>query len=464
MSASAQISVRAIETGVRSVRMRLPFKFGASTLTACPQLFVRAEVDVAGRGTAFGWAAELMVPKWFDKRTELSPADNVAHLAKSVELARDAYVGATPATAFDLFCRNYQPICNAGLDTGLTELSAAYGQAVIDRAVIDAVCTALTLSFFEAMQANVFGLCATPLVDDMRGWDWNRWLAQLHPLRRIEFRHTIGLLDEIESARFADDGLPATLPAVIERYGHRFFKIKLGGDPMRDVERLRTVLAVARREATEVRYTLDANEQYADLAALRELLRDLHDLPPPLYIEQPLPRELSLLPTLKALKSPAPLLMDEADGTLDAFVRGRDLGWSGVSSKGCKGIYKALVNRARCERWNREQGLPRYFMSAEDLTCQAGICLQQDVALAALLGLTHSERNGHHYGDGLASAPAEERRAFTTAHSDLYDSAGRVHLRAGAVSIDSLFGAGFAHRAEPDLSTLQPLANAAAWL
>src|SRR5207249_10303089 len=133
--------------------------------------------------------------------------------------------------------------------------------AVFDSAVVNAVCRAIDVSFFEAARTNVFGLCDTTLANDLRGWDWNNWLAQLQPLRRIEVRHTVGLLDEIDAVHFADDGLPVSLPAVIERYGHRYFKIKLGGDPVHDIERLRAVLSVLRRSVATMHYTLDANEQ-----------------------------------------------------------------------------------------------------------------------------------------------------------------------------------------------------------
>ena len=45
-------------------------------------------------------------------------------------------------------------------------------------------------------------------------------------------------------------------------------------------------------------------------------------------------------------------------------------------------------------------------MTGEDLTIQAGLALQQDLALVSLLGLTHVERNGHHYVNGMAGLPA----------------------------------------------------------
>ena len=44
-----------------------PFRFGAVAITATPQSFVRRRDQVEGEGRA-GRHAELMVPKWFNKR------------------------------------------------------------------------------------------------------------------------------------------------------------------------------------------------------------------------------------------------------------------------------------------------------------------------------------------------------------------------------------------------------------
>jgi len=457
MPTSVNLVVRAVDLRVRQVELRLPFRFGAATLTACPQLFVRVDVEVAGHGTAQGFAAEMMVPKWFDKRAGLTQADNIGHLALATRQAAQAYLNDTPATSFGLFSRHCPTLMRQGQAQGFTELSTAFGQAVIDRAVIDALCRALNATFFDAAGRNLFGLCDTEAAADMAGWDWSAWLDTLQPTRRIEARHTVGLLDELEAVRFGDDGLPISLRAVIERYGHKSFKIKLGGDPASDLQRLRSVLAVLEATVGDYRYTVDGNEQYASVDALEELLAGLRTLKAPLYVEQPVPRELSFSTRLPS-DPRAPLLMDEADGTLAAFANGRALGWSGVSSKACKGVYKSLINRARCERWNKDAGQPLHFMSAEDLTCQAGLSVQQDLALVALLGITHSERNGHHYGRGFGDAPETEQRAFSHAHPDLYDSAHRLRIERGVISIDSLFAPGYAHTAEPDWHATQALA------
>jgi hypothetical protein len=112
-----------------------------------------------------------------------------------------------------------------------------------------------------------------------------------------------------------------------------------------------------------------------------------------------------------------------------------------------------LLNRARCIVWNQQAGSDRFFMSAEDLSVQAGLALQQDLALASILGLSHVERNGHHYVNGMVGLPASEQAAFLAAHPDLYEEAHgavRARITRGMLAIGSLDCPGFASRAEPD--------------
>jgi hypothetical protein len=113
--------------------------------------------------------------------------------------------------------------------------------------------------------------------------------------------------------------------------------------------------------------------------------------------------------------------------------------------------------------WNSEAGAPRFFLSGEDLTAQAGLALQQDTALVALLGITHVERNGHHYVNGCAGqgAPASEQRSLLDAHPDLYERAGanvRLRVRDGCLALGSLDAIGFASGSTPDYSSMRPLA------
>jgi hypothetical protein len=100
-------------------------------------------------------------------------------------------------------------------------------------------------------------------------------------------------------------------------------------------------------------------------------------------------------------------------------------------------------------------------MAGEDLTCQAGLGVQQDTALAAILGIAHVERNGHHYVDGFGAAPAGEAEGFAAAHPALYhrhDGRLGLDIRVGELPTASLLSApGFASEAEPDWATLGAL-------
>ncbi len=153
-----------------------------------------------------------------------------------------------------------------------------------------------------------------------------------------------------------------------------------------------------------------------------------------------------------------PLVIDESDAGLDAFPRARELGYAGVSAKSCKGVYRALLNAARASAWNSAEA--PCFITAEDLTTQPGVCLQQSLAIAALVGATHAELNGHHYVGGFPGAPAEEQARFAQAHADLYEtgeSGARLRIRDGRIAIASLDAAGFATACQPAWDSMREI-------
>jgi hypothetical protein len=101
-------------------------------------------------------------------------------------------------------------------------------------------------------------------------------------------------------------------------------------------------------------------------------------------------------------------------------------------------------------------------MSAEDLTTQAGLSVQQDLALVNLLGIRHVERNGHHYVNGMAALPASEQQAFLRAHPDVYEhshGAVRLKIRGGQIAIGSLACVGYASGAMPDFGAMKSLSS-----
>jgi hypothetical protein len=469
MTDAPRFAVREIELYERPVVLRLPFRFGVVTLTQCPQAFARARVEFADGTGAWGAAAEMMAPKWFDKNLALSNEDNFEQLRDVLLLARQAYLAdGSSATAFGHFARHYDRHLAAAAAKGYNPLLAGYGPALLDRAVLDALCRSRDVSFYTAMQANLPGIGAER--PEFAGFEFERFLRGLQPAADIEARHTVGMLDAITQSDLTDrvgDGLPETLEEVIETYGHRYFKLKVGGQLAADLARLDAIAAVLDQCTDRYFVSLDGNEQYQDAQGVAELMAAIRARPAlarlwasTLFIEQPIARKFALDTDLRHSGVDKPVIIDESDGELDTFVRARERGYAGVSSKTCKGLYKSALNAARCAAWNAQDGGPRYFMSGEDLTTQAGLSVQQDLALVNLLGIGHVERNGHHYVNGMAAQPPAEQDAFLAAHPDVYErshGAVRLKIRGGRIAIGSLACAGYASEAMPDFSVMQGL-------
>ncbi|MGO1075060.1 enolase C-terminal domain-like protein [Inquilinus sp. CA228] len=449
----------------RPVRFRLPFRFGAATVTGAPQAFLRLTVETTDGRRAEGQAAELMVPKWFDKDPALTEQQNFDQLRRSLALARPFYLEASPAPAFALSA-SIEPRHHAACAAeGLGGLIASFGLALFDRAVIDALCRIEGIDAVTAVRTNRIGLTTTT-APDLEEFDLGLFLAGLAPADSLHARHTVGLADPITTAEIAerlDDGLPQSLEQAVAAYGHSHFKLKLSGQAEADLDRLRRIAAVLDR-LPDYRVTLDGNEQFAEAGPVAEFwdrlqadpaLARLHSAV--MFLEQPIARARALAEPIHALAERVPVEIDESDADIGVFPRARALGYRGISSKSCKGFHRALLNRARIAKWSAEDGI-RYFLSAEDLTTQGGIALQQDLVLAALGGAGHVERNGHHYVDGMAGAPAAEQQAFLAAHADLYAETGgraRLSIRGGRLAIGSVLAArGLGTALTPDWSAM----------
>lgn len=424
----------------RPVSMRLPFQFGSTEVRETAEAHARVEIEVNGTRVT-GRSAQLMVPRWFNKSAEMSNADTIDELRGVV----DSAVAGAPGlrgTALDV-----TRALRDGLDRALPHtppLARCFGPALVEMAVIDAICTALRLPFWKAARDDVFGL-VSGCPNDLSPADLSRSLASISAPTALVLRHTVGFDAPLRQADVGrdrpGDGRPVSLDEVIEDTGVSAFKIKLKGDPDADHRRLCDIAGLLDKGG-DYAVTLDANEQYApgDFGAfLSALAKDAtlkRFFSAVRFVEQPFPREIALTAPVEAS---IPLIIDESDDTEDAFARALALGWSGTSIKSCKGVLRALINKARAE-------VAGAILSGEDLTCQPGICWLQDAAMMSACGVRDVERNGHHFAGGMQGAPDEERAMLLERHGDiLMQDRNGVALRiaGGSVEIGSLARPGF---------------------
>jgi L-alanine-DL-glutamate epimerase-like enolase superfamily enzyme len=468
-----RLRVTATRAGIRNAYTRMPFRFGVITMRASPVLTLEVEIEDGGGRRAKGWAADFLAFRWFDKRPEKSLADNCADLIRTVEVAGGLYLDAGrkgPDTPFDLFLRTYPEIERVALGEGFNRLGASFGSSMLERAVIDAAGRLLGKSLFALVQDGDLGIELGKISPELGGRPLGAILPG-RPLERLHLRHTVGLVDPITAADVGqpvDDGLPETLEDYLREDGISHLKIKVGGNLAEDLARLEVIAGVLGRFERAYRITLDGNEQYKDLGGFLDLVEGIRGSPrlarfwaDVLFIEQPLERSVALdphvAPALRALAAEKPVIIDEADGWLTAFKEAVALGYRGTSHKNCKGIYKSLHNLALATLHNQRVGREELFLSAEDLTNLPVVPLQADLAMVALLGIAHVERNGHHYFRGLGHLTASEKADALARHPDLYQRRGdEVFLRIedGMLLCRSLQVPGMGFAALPDMDAM----------
>jgi L-alanine-DL-glutamate epimerase-like enolase superfamily enzyme len=476
---SLKLAIKNVSFYIRDLKTRLPFRFGAFTLQEVPLLHLAVEAEAENGGLARGFAADNLVPKWFDKNPVKTPWNNISDLLASVHIAQKTYLQATrkPHPFWSIWMEAYPECLRQGAALKLNPLVASFGSSLFERALTDAAGRMAGLDLVSMLRRNVLELRPAEIHREVEDGDLQEW-ANHPPPSTLMIRHTVGLLDAITSAGLPedgnpDDGLPTTLEENISRYGLRFFKVKVRGNVDADLERLNHIAETLGRLIPEPYVvTLDGNEQYESIDHFGQLMGAMKRAPQLqrfldslLFVEQPLDRAVALDSSftegLGEISRICPVIIDESDDNLGAFKRAIEVGYRGVSSKNCKGIIKSFLNRTLIERWNR--GLPekqRLFMSAEDLTNVPVVPLQQDLTTVRAIGLTHLERNGYHYVRGLDHCSAREREAATCLHGDLYVGDEReafIRIANGQLHVKSLQVPGYGVAFDPDLPSMKPL-------
>lgn len=464
---------------VLEVRTRMPFRYGIATMTELPHVFIYVDLEVDGQRCR-GLAADGLPPKWFTKDPNTTVEDDLTDMLATIEaaLAHAGEVGSAESV-FDLWSAVYRAQQRWGAGRGFPPLLWAFGVSLVERAVIDAYCRATGAPFGVALRSGALGVRLGTIYEELGDASPADFLPA-EPLRTIDIRHTVGLSDPITDADIAaeeriDDGLPQSLQACIRTYGLRRFKIKVSGDPDHDRDRLVRLAEVLVADApADTTITLDGNEQYEHVEQFADFWESLRAdsrlrrvTERTLFVEQPIHRSNALAPAVANAiadwSDRPPIIIDESDGEIDTLVSALAVGYAGTSHKNCKGVFKGVANVALVAYRNQRQPTRRHVLSGEDLATIGPVSLNQDLTVLANLGVTHAERNGHHYFTGLSIMPPETQRAVLTNHPDLYRRHERGYptlaIDRGTVTVESLLAAPFGTAFYPTFDGLVPLAD-----
>jgi L-alanine-DL-glutamate epimerase-like enolase superfamily enzyme len=394
------ITVRAVEFEFEDVPLRAPLKFGTGVITDLT--YARATVRVEnGRGkVASGRGSILLSDLWAYPTEEMSHAERDAAMRSVCGRVAQLYLNAT-GHPIDVVMERKPAFGRIGkevstgnrLPSPVPLLAVMVCASPVDAALHDAFGRVNGISSYVGYGKEFWEGDLSPyLGSDFRGVRPDAFVAA-EPKRELPVFHLVGGADKLTEAEVdgsePDDGRPASLEEWIRQEGVYCFKVKLTGlDVAADVDRTGAVATVAQktleqRKRPEFYLSVDSNEMCPSPESVVEYLEKLRERYPRaydslLYLEQPTQRDLRRdRSDMREVAERKPVLADEGITSVADLRLARQLGWSGVALKTCKGHTSALLCVAAARRWGM-------LYSVQDLT-NPGLALAHSVGLAARL-------------------------------------------------------------------------------
>ena len=414
------IAIVEVAHGFESHTYRAPYMFGGRSVDRVTILNVRCRVRTRDGKEAWGFGSMTLGNAWaFPSATQDEGLGAMMALAAALR-ARTADCD-DQGHPIDLW-RVLEP---AYLDAA-SEVSRARSLS----APMPKLCTLVVASAFDAAihdaYGKAFGLSsyATYSRDHMRhdlsldlgpqfkGEYLDRYVPA-RPRATTPVFHSVGASDAIEPSDVRtrlDDGLPNTLDEWIARDGLTHFKIKLnGGDEAQDYDRITRIDKVVRRAMTarrvaEWHYLLDFNEGCPDVGYLLGLLRKVREATPDgfrriKYVEQPTSRNLAKDRgnVMHEASRLLPVVVDEGLVDLETLLLAREMGYTGVALKACKGQSQAMLMAAAAQK----HGM---FLCVQDLTCPGASLIHSAGIAARVPGNSGIEANARQFVPSASAA------------------------------------------------------------
>jgi len=405
--------IEELEISYSDFRYRAPYKFGGREVDKVTMLNARCRVSTRDGKSAQGGAAMSMGNVWafpaLPYDTTLAAMKLLAE--RIVRITRDYREYAHPLDV------------NHELEPEYLKAAAEVSREMKLDVPVPKLCTIVTASAIDAALHDAFGRLhgrnsftaagkdfvrydlAHYLNQEFRGEYLDNYVAH-RAAPRVRMYHSVGASDALDAAELkkaVGDGLPETLEEWIPYSGITAIKIKLNGADLDwDVERVAaidrvTTRAQARRGFRDWIYSLDFNERCPNVQYLLDFEHGLKGKAAGAfgrvqYIEQPTARDLAAnrQNTMFEAAKLRPVVIDESLTGLDTLLVAREMGYTGVALKACKGQSGTLLMAAAAQKY-------KMFRCVQDLTCP-GAALVHSVGIAAHIpGTSALEANAREY-------------------------------------------------------------------
>lgn len=415
MTLLSDIRVCQATINTHRIAYRTPMKFGGRVVTDAVLVDVALEVESGGGQRAVGWGSMPMGNAWAWPSRQLSSEETLSAMIRLAErLARwveHDRVAGHPLEITHQWAMHYERLaCEVVQELALQEPMPRLAQLVaaspFEAALHDAYGRVHQTNSYRLLGKSYLRRDLSAFLDGSFQGEYLDQYVLADPKPRMPLYHLVGALDPLERPDIQQpigDGLPESLDEWIVFNGLTHLKIKLAGDDLGwDVERVLAVDRVASRVQQQRGcrhwvYSLDFNERCADVQYVLEFLDQVQSRCPAAYeriqyIEQPTHRDLASHPhqTMHEAARRKPIVIDESLVDYGSLLLARQMGYTGVALKACKGHSEALLMAAAAQKFGM-------FLCVQDLTCVGRSFLHSASLAARIAPVAAIEGNGRQY-------------------------------------------------------------------
>jgi L-alanine-DL-glutamate epimerase-like enolase superfamily enzyme len=415
---STDIRILDVEVSFDPVTFRAPLKFGGRVVDHTYLINACVNVETRTGNQAKGFGSMPVGNVWAWPSADVEPAAAEAAMKAYAEKFGELFAsypeyGHPVEIQFNVGAEFHHQAKKVSerlsLSEPLPQLAQLVATSSLDAALHDAFGRVHKTNSYNLLSAQYCNEDLSYFLDDQFAGEYLDQYTLREPTAKLPLYHLVGALDPLTDGDVTDrpnDSLPVTLVEWIAADGLTHLKIKLAGDNLDwDIDRVLAIekvagAAQAARGCGEWFYSCDFNEKCDSADYVIEFLKRVKKTSAAAYdriqyIEQPTSRDLEAASAAKMheVAKLKPVVIDEALVDFDALMRCRELGYSGVALKACKGQTESLLAAAAAQKFGM-------FLCVQDLTCPGASFLQSCSLAARIPGVSAIEGNARQYCPG----------------------------------------------------------------